>query len=218
MRPNFNPLSLHGERLLLQARWRRTPYFNPLSLHGERQQRHKIPRFSYNHFNPLSLHGERPTQGVITSSLMTFQSTLPAWGETAYRYHALCRFPIISIHSPCMGRDQGQRGQEGAHQISIHSPCMGRDHGRARGDTKHRNFNPLSLHGERRPDIHAIKLHVHISIHSPCMGRDAQRMLSSRFPSRFQSTLPAWGETSLTDGMGAAGAFQSTLPAWGETV
>ena len=35
---------------------------------------------------------------------------------------------------------------------------------------------------------------------------------------RFQSTLPAWGETAVVTGAAGAGPFQSTLPAWGETI
>ena len=59
------------------------------------------------YFNPLSPHGERPTSRRWPTPPRLFQSTLPAWGET------LCvsivfepRF--ISIHSPRMGRDEGQ--------------------------------------------------------------------------------------------------------------
>ena len=37
------------------------------------------------------------------------------------------------------------------------------------------------------------------------------------FQAAFQSTLPAWGETELTDGQKTQARFQSTLPAWGET-
>mgnify|MGYP006954366167 CR=1 FL=1 len=55
--------------------------------------------------------------------------------------------------------------------ISIHSPRMGRDCPRR---------NLWERHG--------------ISIHSPRMGRDATPALRGRYR-RFQSTLPAWGET-----------------------
>jgi len=55
-----------------------------------------------------------------------FQSTLPAWGETALIY-AGCNQHTISIHSPRMGRDQ--RMDTSIREIA--------------------NFNPLSPHGER---------------------------------------------------------------------
>ena len=57
-----------------------------------------------------------------------FQSTLPAWGETSAEAVDLSDEPI-SIHSPRMGRDGARRG----------------------GGQPHRNFNPLSPHGERPP-------------------------------------------------------------------
>ena len=80
------------------------------------------------------------------------------------------------------------------------------------------HFNPLSPHGER----HAL-------------------MCADKTTSGFQSTLPAWGETSPEFAAGQRGIyfnplsphgerpnvesgiygmikFQSTLPAWGETV
>ncbi len=169
-------------------------------------------------FNPLSPHGER--LAIIDQ------------GAAA---------PTISIHSPRMGRD------------CIAAPC-----GRQEGEY----FNPLSPHGERQIPFHHLKGDVGISIHSPRMGRDNflnekvnPKCISIHSPRMgrdkprkpcwagiwvFQSTLPAWGETTgngrrtailhrisihsprmgrdrgylPTDG---ERAFQSTLPAWGET-
>ena len=117
-----------------------------------------------------------------------------------------------------MGRDVPPEKVVDRNIISIHSPRMGRDpdhNGPWVGD---RDFNPLSPHGERRRVLqgHAI----------------AQK---------FQSTLPAWGETLIPgvdeggrkisihsprmgrDGRGPSRPqcpprFQSTLPAWGETI
>ena len=57
------------------------------------------------------------------------------------------------------------------------------------------HFNPLSPHGERR-----------------CASG---RRWSGRW--RFQSTLPAWGETCIVGRWWMRSKFQSTLPAWGET-
>ena len=78
--------------------------------------------------------------------------------------------------------------------ISIHSPRRGRD---ATGDAALdavQDFNPLSPHGERPMELP-----------SPSAS------------SRFQSTLPAWGETYQRFADLKVFAFQSTLPAWGET-
>ena len=55
-------------------------------------------------FNPLSPHGERPNVLKHTDRPTRFQSTLPAWGETAKAAEMTDR-EAISIHSPRMGRD-----------------------------------------------------------------------------------------------------------------
>ena len=118
-----------------------------------------------------------------------------------------------------MGRDRYYASGKGlALYISIHSPRMGRDPGVTFFPTIPRYFNPLSPHGERHQQ------------------RDKLRQRQ-----RFQSTLPAWGETILNvlrsmipqisihsprmgrDGhwrrrVGCCAGFQSTLPAWGETI
>ena len=79
-----------------------------------------------------------------------------------------------------------------------------------------------------------------ISIHSPRMGRDLAGAAFRHILGRFQSTLPAWGETRVLQSNAIAQKisihsprmgrdwrwrkplkspwrFQSTLPAWGET-
>ena len=56
--------------------------------------------------------------------------------------------------------------------ISIHSPRMGRDPSSPGRSLQPRNFNPLSPHGER-----------------------PRRPATPNLRRRFQSTLPAWGET-----------------------
>ena len=56
-----------------------------------------------------------------------------------------------------------------------------------------------------------------ISIHSPRMGRDSAFLMVLSQSSSFQSTLPAWGETSRCCSSTSGTIFQSTLPAWGET-
>ena len=169
---NFNPLSPHGERRETRpSAWQlcaisiHSPRmgrdcnsgsiptsrrdFNPLSPHGERP-RHTCADPRKIHFNPLSLHGERPVELVSQMD-----------------------YVLISIHSPCMGRDtiDGVSQHAGGlfqstlpawgetyccsmtrfgRLISIHSPCMGRD---------------------SRHKVQCQRLAI--SIHSPCMGRDA---------------------------------------------
>ena len=145
----FNPLSPHGERLLLFVP---SSFLSKISIHSPRMGRDLVwcqlmntsrlfqstlpawgetlnisrlynscwisihsPRMgrdymgwvkftNYKNFNPLSPHGERLTSTGWTIKPSTFQSTLPAWGETwqSWISSRLCR---ISIHSPRMGRD-----------------------------------------------------------------------------------------------------------------
>ena len=103
---------------------------------------------------------------------------------------------FISIHSPRMGRDR--QGDQDRHcsAISIHSPRMGRDFAEYRRVARPEHFNPLSPHGERPflPSSYGTAIQS-ISIHSPRMGRDVAAIPCRSWNLRFQSTLPAWGET-----------------------
>ena len=101
---NFNPRSPHGERQLHSTRTpprgdisihaprtgsdadshgsRKVPnHFNPRSPHGERPRWHGQSSGS-THFNPRSPHGERRLISACSSTLILFQSTLPARGAT----------------------------------------------------------------------------------------------------------------------------------------
>ena len=102
------------------------------------------------------------------------------------------------------------------------------------------NFNPRSPHGERLPMLLLAATALLISIHAPRMGSDRHRRGHKSGHLRFQSTLPAWGATSLWINLfyhftdfnprsphgerliknclfTKVGKFQSTLPAWGAT-
>ena len=171
---DFNPLSPHGERLLSSASAQTgVSNFNPLSPHGERRKlAGLLPDLG--DFNPLSPHGERRREEAGSVRQSSFQSTLPAWGETDERAK-ICKEIAISIHSPRMGRDGALRG-----------PILWAE-----------NFNPLSPHGERPrlPSLqrmmrtfqstlpawgetayHLLRInYTTISIHSPRMGRDSKR-------------------------------------------
>ena len=96
---------------------------------------------------------------------------------------------------------------------------MGRDGAKPTADKCHKNFNPLSPHGERPTGVVrrggglrfqstlpawgetcGAKMDGEgdaISIHSPRMGRDVLCEHMKVFLEKFQSTLPAWGETHL---------------------
>ncbi len=102
-----------------------------ISIHSPRKGRDFFVKFQTgnpNYFNPLSPQGERPSSYISKIISDVFQSTLPARGETGIMQNFLkyCLFqstlpargetsnlfpvryiPIISIHSPRKGRDQG---------------------------------------------------------------------------------------------------------------
>ena len=100
-------------------------------------------------FNPRSLHGERPVDNVGIKFAGEFQSTLPARGATAP--------PVIA---------------PSAEDISIHAPCTGSDRTWSPEERTVRNFNPRSLHGERRTFLVCYRPAKNISIHAPCTGSD----------------------------------------------
>ena len=145
--------------------------FNPLSLHGERPAAYGHLWPETRHFNPLSLHGERRSL-----------RQLPAKGSS------------ISIHSPRMGRDQGVGACPCARLISIHSPRMGRD--------------PLPF----------LRVHMAtISIHSPRMGRDRWISMQVCLLPDFNPLSPHGERQKAFWKWATRWKFQSTLPAWGET-
>ena len=124
-----------------------------------------------------------------------FQSTLPAWGETQ-KWGGRKSESEFQSTLPAWGETHFPAGGTQGIVISIHSPRMGRD--------------PIF-----RPPILS---HFVISIHSPRMGRDGVLVADNLNHFTFQSTLPAWGETSPWGRGLPNSSFQSTLPAWGETV
>ena len=122
---DFNPLSPHGERPGHGHLRPAAGHFNPLSPHGERHKK-KFAVTIFKNFNPLSPHGERHAIAGPLMRCRYFNPLSPHGERLLVRVADVPRY-IISIHSPCMGRDQGFAGRADARLISIHSPCMGRD-------------------------------------------------------------------------------------------
>ena len=115
-----------------------------------------------------------------------------------------------------MGRDGYYASRPRRVAISIHSPCMGRD---AAGVCQHlgpKDFNPLSLHGERRTVNSTNTAFSEFQSTLPAWG-ETFLPSNTTIADGFQSTLPAWGETAWSHWQKRYGKFQSTLPAWGET-
>ena len=191
-----------------------------------------------------------------------FQSTLPAWGETGPR-DLRGGASTISIHSPRMGRDlagaafrhilgrfqstlpawgetcgEHRAGQEGVYFNPL-SPHGERPSSRGSTRSGPMNFYPLSPHGERRcagdqagvdDDFNPLSPHGERQIlwkkwagaprfqsTLPAWGETKWKTITLDGDSLFQSTLPAWGETEATENIHSFIPFQSTLPAWGET-
>ena len=109
-----------------------------------------------------------------TNSTMAaqFQSTLPAWGETLQSARRLLHY-LFQSTLPAWGETGPAPADDRGADISIHSPRMGRDNITDYVGGWRKYFNPLSPHGERRERTKAVVQEL-----------------------RFQSTLPAWGETA----------------------
>ena len=151
-----------------------------------------------------------------TNSAKQFQSTLPAWGETSYDRQYIPS-PYFNPLSPHGERPSDTLLDDESLQFQSTLPAWGETdggdaHGGGGGD-----FNPLSPHGERRAeperpaeepeDFNPLSPHGERR-DEPEEGGDGDG---------FQSTLPAWGETSANINTNPRTEFQSTLPAWGET-
>ena len=126
----------------------------------------------------ISIHSPRmgrdPQAFRSDRARLPFQSTLPAWGETATQRPASAT-PDISIHSPRMGRDT---------TVTLFAPAVALFQSTlpAWGETVLIWFWPgcnlfqstLPAWGEtvvRGPQLQLLE----ISIHSPRMGRDSKR-------------------------------------------
>ena len=169
---NFNPLSPHGERLRLAEIQAPLAYFNPLSPHGERPS--VLSRRSTS--RSISIHSPRMGRDRIGPDR---------------RDHS-----AISIHSPRMGRDLLLMATCGLRRgISIHSPRMGRDRRSRHAASLLSYFNPLSPHGERRQVHRGDQPGTDFNPLSPHGERRCSWRLRPGTDWKFQSTLPAWGET-----------------------
>ena len=154
---------------------------------------------------------------TFCNRVLSFQSTLPAWGETYAGAHCHPDRGDFNPLSPHGERPLAHRCPQ-TPAISIHSPRMGRDTITAALRPLPSPFqSTLPAWGETH-DFQSCGSNSLISIHSPRMGRDPDKLYPVYQRQQFQSTLPAWGETTIANTASLAKKrFQSTLPAWGET-
>ena len=211
----FNPLSPHGERPRSSSEVRRSSNFNPLSPHGERRQWRSCSVQLLPFQSTLPAWGEthEPQRAAILTAISIHS---PRMGRDVQNIVNRWRGTVISIHSPRMGRDADHQRKAGHRGISIHSPRMGRDvwpdvfsHGtdisihsprmgrdaqKRRFAAKPQHFNPLSPHGERPRGWRVWLRTTDFNPLSPHGERPGA--YSNQSPTlKFQSTLPAWGET-----------------------
>ncbi len=140
----------------------------------------------------------------------------PRMGRDAFCH---CHDPggHISIHSPRMGRDQQVVLLRLVHLISIHSPRMGRDSSRTTKSSAATAFqSTLPAWGETE-GIEEHSHRRHISIHSPRMGRDCHRVKFVSLRINFNPLSPHGERPFRSFQLRTGKQFQSTLPAWGET-
>ena len=173
--------------------------------------------------------------------LVSFLSTLPAWGATGVRESKSMEY-YISIHAPRVGSDftsgkcavteaidfypRSPRGERRSPEsqgckeyvISIHAPRVGSDSGTG---LYVKNSASISIHAPRVGSDHCKQGRFRlqgISIHAPRVGSDVHGFAVVLGIAAFLSTLPAWGATVFADLEPVNVGFLSTLPAWGATI
>ena len=169
---DFNPRSPRGER---PPRWWDSSEWRRISIHAPRE-------------------GSDPSSFRSDTTMMRFQSTLPARGATT---RPPCNIApmLISIHAPREGSDAA--ASDSAADCSIFQSTLP-----ARGATRWR----WSI----------LRINI-ISIHAPREGSDMCSRFRITEARLFQSTLPARGATLFGKSRSTARVFQSTLPARGAT-
>ena len=170
----FNPRPPRGGRRRICSNHGQTQHFNPRPPRGGRRGGGYARWWGRRYFNPRPPRGGRQPRLNHLVNVSLFQSTPPARGATLMLVRSLV-CGLISIHAPREGGDfMVVRVVPRISFISIHAPREGGDH---------------------RKDENG--LYVIISIHAPREGGDHTKRLMICARSRFQSTPPARGATSI---------------------
>ena len=114
--------------------------------------------------------------------------------------------------SPCGERpDLSWPDPPGLHDISIHAPRVGSD-----GiDGTYKVLYYISIHAPRvgsDGDSGVVRMSLDISIHAPRVGSDVNVIVPAVVISTFQSTLPVWGATGLSEPVSGARAISIHAP------
>ena len=132
-------------------------YFNPRASCGARPKR-RSKKYANQHFNPRAPCGARLTFLVRLMANLTFQSTRPMRGATAFR-----RLSASDLF------------------ISIHAPHAGRDFGDCCFSLRRMDFNPRAPCGARRDCPRSSHLHQHFNPRAPCGARRLHQFAGLRY-------------------------------------
>ena len=182
--------------------------------HGERQQIQQCSGRLYR-FQSTLPHGERRRISKKMYKSGKFQSTLPH-GERHYFGLPTGVTGIISIHAPAWGATETLKVAAACHRISIHAPAWEATSPAFTSAPASTYFNPRSRMGSDRL-LTIVKIFIGISIHAPRMGSDRQRRRIRHTTIHF-NPRPPHGERRKIHNLAVSDiVFQSTLPAWGAT-
>ena len=145
-------------------------------------------------FNPRSPRGERHQFRDATSRADRFQSTLPAWGATSSRKSDFLRQLSFNPRSPRGERRKAVERSGRRQTVSIHAPRVGSD-----------NLRQLD------------SCNSGVSIHAPRVGSDRDGSAVRGWQVGFNPRSPRGERPARAEGHNNSDAVQSTLPAWGAT-
>ena len=217
---SHSKISIHSPRAGRDCRYPNAPLITQISIHSPHTGRDRLVNAPI--VSPSLFQSTLPAWGETTNSsneaqiAQQFQSTLPAWGETLRTLHS-CTHALISIHSPRMGRDTACAAIHGRNCLFQSTlPAWGETQGGAAKRRRIRFQSTLPAWGETDQQITDAG-ELLISIHSPRMGRDGW-CNSSRHDGQISIHSPRMGRDLKAAGYRwSKNKFQSTLPAWGET-
>ena len=119
--------------------------------------------------------------------------------------------------APCGARRSGGCGKGLRTIFQSTRPMRGATQTRATEELRIYYFNPRAPCGARLIDQLEFEKYSTISIHAPHAGRDQTEAKTAKLDTKFQSTRPMRGATSLFQQREGDQGFQSTRPMRGAT-
>ena len=173
-------------------------YFNPRAPCGARPAKARRAGRARLFQSTRPLRGATRRWRMGCGCLFIFQSTRPLRGATAIVLR-LSFLRLISIHAPLAGRDRRATLISGSCRsyFNPRAPCGARQDARAEGSSLFCDFNPRAPCGARLQIRTCYNKPFCISIHAPLAGRDSSVNRLSKKHTKFQSTRPLRGATSI---------------------